>query len=94
MQGGMNQELWLSHADEVQPQLELQERIWEELRREADSETADVSVWVDNFVATLSGSVSSYRARVAVERATERVRGVRGVVNELRVVGSLRKISS
>ena len=86
MNGGMNEEMRLSHADEIRPQLELQERIWDELRWEADTDTADVSVWVDDFVATLSGSVSAYPARVAMELAAERVPGLRRVVNELRVV--------
>jgi osmotically-inducible protein OsmY len=86
MHGGMNEELWLSHADDVRPQVDLQRRIWEELHGESEADTSDVSVWVEDFVARLSGSVSSYSARSAVEQAAERVRGVRAVVNELRVV--------
>ena len=83
---GMSEELWLSHADEVRPQADLQQRIWDELRRETETDTADVTVWVEDFVATLRGSVTSYAARSAMQRAAERTRGVRGVVNELRVV--------
>lgn len=85
MQGGMNNELWLSHADDVQPQVELQERIWEELRWEV-ADTAAINVQVEDFVATLSGSVRSYDARLTAQRAAERVGGVRVVANELSVV--------
>ena len=86
MHGGMSEELWLSHEDELRPQLELQVRIWDALRSETEYDTADVLVWVDEFVATLSGSVTSYPARIAVERIVERVPGVRATVNELSVV--------
>ncbi len=83
--GGMNQELWLSHADEIHPQVDLQRRIWDEVHWDTETDTADVSVWVEDFVATLTGSVASYPARLAVEQAAQRVPGVRAVVNELRV---------
>ena len=86
MRGGMNNELWLSHADDVRPQVDLQRRVWEELRWEVETDTADVNVQVEDAVATLSGSVPSYPARVAVQHAAERVRGIRAVANELRVV--------
>lgn len=86
MQGGMNNELWLSHADDVGPQVDLQKRVWEELRGEPEAETADVNVRVENFVATLGGSVPSYRARIAVQEAAERVSGIRAVSNDLAVL--------
>ena len=86
MHGGMNEELWLSHLEETRPQLDLQDRIWDELHAAAEIDTAEVSVWVEDFIATLSGSVTSYPARTAVERTAEHVRGVRYVINELRVV--------
>jgi hyperosmotically inducible protein len=86
MQGGMNNELWLSRADEVGPQVDLQTRIWEELRHEQESETADVHVRVENFEVTLGGSVPSYRTRLAVQQAAERISGIRAVSNELAVL--------
>ena len=86
MHGGMNEELWLSPIEETRPQLELQKRVWDELRRDLETDSADVFVWVEDFVATLSGSVRSYGARGAVERGVVRVPGVRRVINELRVV--------
>lgn len=84
--GGMNAEMWLSHADEVRPQRELQRAVWDELRWEPEADTADVHVGVEDFVATISGTVPSYRARFAVERSVERVPGIRSVVNGLAVV--------
>ena len=86
MQGGMNNELWLSHASEIEPQMHLQDRIWDELRWESPTDIADVNVWVEDFVATLTGTVPSYDARIAMQQATERVRGLHGVSNQLHVV--------
>ena len=86
MHGGMNEELWLSHAEETRLQIELQDRIWEELHATAAIESADVTVWVEDFVATLSGSVPSYPVRMTIERTAEHVGGVRRVINQLRVV--------
>lgn len=85
MHGGMNEELWLSHSDDVQPQAELQRRIWEALRSETRFDTADVTVWVEDFVVTLRGSVTSDQARIGVKDATQHVDGVHAVVDELRV---------
>ena len=82
---GMNEELWLSHAEELRPQRDLQERIWDELHGHVDTDTADVFVWVDDFVVTLSGSVTSDSARSAVEQAAGHVPGVLRVINELQV---------
>jgi hypothetical protein len=86
MQGGMNNELWLSHSDEVRPQMDLQERVWAELRWEPEADTADVNVTVEDFVATLSGTVPSYRARMAVAQAAARIPGIRAVRDETVVV--------
>ena len=85
MEGGMNAELWLSHADDVRPQVDLQRAIWDELHWEPDPHTCDIDVEVADFVATLRGRVPSYPARVMAERATERVPGIRAVVNEITV---------
>lgn len=86
MHGGTNEELWLSHVEETRPQIDLQERIWDELHATADIDTDDVTVWVEDFVATLNGSVRSPSARLAVQQTAEHVAGVRRVINELRVV--------
>ena len=86
MHGGMTEELWLSHADETRPQAELQQRIWDELHATLNAETSDVFVWVEDYVATLTGSVDSDPVRILVARLAGHVPGVRAVVNELHVV--------
>jgi hypothetical protein len=70
--------------EELRPQLNLQERIWDELQ--SGDDTADVLAWVDDVAVTLSGSVTSYPVRAAVEQMVRRVPGVGAVVNELSVV--------
>jgi osmotically-inducible protein OsmY len=86
MEGGMYTELWLSHAEEMQPQRDLQDRIWAELRWEPEVAIADINVRVEDFVATLSGTAPSYCARLAVERAAERVPSIRSVINQVMIV--------
>jgi osmotically-inducible protein OsmY len=85
LEGGMYVQMWLSHAEEVRPQVELQEMIWDELRCEPESDTANVSVEVEDFVATLSGWVPSYPAKLRAQRAAERVAGVVEVINDIAV---------
>ena len=87
LEGGMNVQMWLSNAGEVQAQLELQEKIWDALRCVPEPEIEGVSVEVEEFVATLTGWVPSYPAKVHVQAVTEHVRGVVAVINELAVTG-------
>jgi osmotically-inducible protein OsmY len=83
MEGGMNAELWLSRADDTRPQVDLQRKIWDELRWQPERDTRNVQVSVDAFVATLGGTVPSYRTKIAIQQATERVAGVRTVINDV-----------
>jgi osmotically-inducible protein OsmY len=85
LEGGMGVQMWLSHAEEVRPQFDLQEQIWDELRRMPEPEIEGVNVEVDDFVATLTGWVPSALAKVDVQRVAERVLGVVAVINELAV---------
>src|SRR5687768_16056035 len=87
LEGGMNVQMWLSHAEEVQPQLELQEKIWDALRSVPEPEIEGVNVEVEEFVATLTGWVPSDPAKVHVQAVAEHVRGVVAVINELTVTG-------
>lgn len=87
LEGGMNVQMWLSHAEEVQPQIDLQQRIWDALRRVPEPEIEGVSVEVEEFVATLRGWVPSDPARLHVQHVTEHVPGVVAVINELAVAG-------
>ncbi len=85
LEGGMNVQMWLSHTEEVQPQVDLQRTIWDALHSEHELEIEDVNVQVDDFVAELTGWVPSYAAKLRVQRAAERVPGIRAVTNELEV---------
>ncbi len=85
LEGGMYVQMWLSHADEVQRQVELQEMIWDELRCEPAADVARVTVDVEDFVARLTGSVPSDPAKFRVQAAAERVPKIVDVINELAV---------
>ena len=87
LEGGMNVQIWLSHAEELQPQLDLQDKIWDELRRVPEPEIQGVNVEVEDFVATLTGWVPSDSAKLHVQDVAEHVRGVVAVINELAVTG-------
>lgn len=87
LEGGMYVEMWLSHADEVQAQVELQGMIWDELRCEPAVDVEGVKVEVEDFVARLTGSVPSYPAKLRVQAAAERVPKVIDVINEIAVAG-------
>lgn len=83
MEGGMSQELYLSHSDELCEDARLQRCIWEELAWEPNLDAAGVRVEVSDRMAVLSGVVASYPEKLAVERAADRVAGLQNVANEL-----------
>jgi osmotically-inducible protein OsmY len=56
-----------------------------ELDFEPSIDAANIGVAVDNGIVTLTGHVGSFAQRVAAEKAVRRVRGVRGVVEEIEV---------
>ncbi len=85
LEGGMNVQMWLSHAEEVQPQVDLQRTIWDALHSEPELVIEDVYVQVDDFVAKLTGWVPSYPAKLRVQRVAERVPGIVAVINEIAV---------
>jgi osmotically-inducible protein OsmY len=85
LEGGMSVQMWLSHADEVQVQVELQRMIWDELRCEPEADVENVNVEVEDFVARLTGSVRSYPVKLRVQRAAERVPKIMDVINEVTV---------
>ncbi len=87
LEGGMGVQMWLSHAEETQPQIDLQRKIWDELRHVPEPETQGVSVEVEAFVATLTGWVPSDLAKLHVQGVAEHVRGVVAVINQLAVTG-------
>ena len=64
---------------------ELQERVKNELVWDPEITSSNIGVTSTDGVVTLSGFVSSYAERLAAEQAAFRVRGTRGVANDLAV---------
>lgn len=64
---------------------ELQRDVIDELRWDPAITQKELGVAVSGGVVTLTGSVHSYAERWAVERAAERVAGVRALANEVTV---------
>jgi len=65
---------------------EIRRRVLDELEFDpAIEEPTHIGVAADNGVVTLTGTVSSYPAKFAAERAARRVLGVRAVANDIEV---------
>ena len=62
---------------------ELRDTIEEALDWEPGIDPAHIGVAVSNGIVTLSGHVASYTEKLAVERAVSRLRGVKGIAEEL-----------
>ena len=65
--------------------LELKKAVESELTYEPSVNAAEIGVAVRDGIVTLSGYVPSYWEKIAAERATERVAGVKAVANDLEV---------
>lgn len=64
---------------------QLQRDVMEELEWEPAVDHADIGVAVTDGVVTLSGYVKSYPEKLAAEKATRRVAGVRAIAEEIKV---------
>lgn len=64
---------------------QLQHDVMEELRWEPSVDETDIAVAARDGVITLAGCVRSYAEKFAAERAVERVAGVKGIIEELKV---------
>ncbi|WP_426663918.1 BON domain-containing protein [Rhodanobacter aciditrophus] len=64
---------------------ELRQLVIDELEYEPSIDAADIGVAAENGVVTLSGHVSDYAQKTAAERAAWRVKGVRGIAQEIEV---------
>lgn len=64
---------------------QIRQNIIDELDFDPSIDAAHVGVAVENGIVTLTGHVGSYTERVAAEKAAQKVRGVRGVVEEIKV---------
>lgn len=65
--------------------MDLKEKIEEELDWEPSVDAADIGVAVEEGIVTLMGHVNTYAQKLAAERAIKRVKGVRAVAQELKV---------
>jgi osmotically-inducible protein OsmY len=63
----------------------LQQQVLDELDFDPSIDAANIGVAVDDGVVTLTGHVSSYAEKSAVDQAVRRVKGVRGVAEEVEV---------
>jgi osmotically-inducible protein OsmY len=63
----------------------LQQEVITELKWEPSINAAEIGVAVKEGVVTLSGYVDSYTQKLTAEKAVKRVRGVRGVAEEIEV---------
>ncbi|HWU49644.1 MAG TPA: BON domain-containing protein [Asticcacaulis sp.] len=66
--------------------IDLRQKILDELEFDPRLDAAAIGVSVRDGVATLSGRVASYAEKIAAEQATLRIKGVRGVAQEIHVV--------
>jgi osmotically-inducible protein OsmY len=64
---------------------QLQRDVMDELEWEPSVDHADVGVAVNDGVVTLSGYAKSYPQKVAAEKATRRVEGVKAIAEEIKV---------
>jgi len=64
---------------------ELRARVIDELNFEPGLDAASIGVAVDDGIVTLSGHVPSYAQKLIAERATQRVKGVRAIAQEIEV---------
>jgi osmotically-inducible protein OsmY len=63
--------------------LQLQKDVMDEIKWEPSTMAAHVGVSAADGVVTLNGTVATYAEKWAVERATQRVEGVKGIAEEI-----------
>ena len=63
----------------------LQQDVMAELQWEPSVDHANIGVAVQEGIVTLSGFVGNYTSKIAAEKATRRVAGVRGLAEEIEV---------
>lgn len=65
--------------------LTLRELVLDELAFEPNINAAIVGVSVTDGIATLTGHVATYAEKIAIEKAVRRVKGIRGMVQDIEV---------
>jgi len=63
----------------------LRQLVLDELDFEPSVDAANIGVAVEKGIVTLTGHVHSYAEKMAAERAVQRVKGVRGIAEEIQV---------
>jgi osmotically-inducible protein OsmY len=63
----------------------VRDRVVHQLDWDPELDASGIGVSAKNGVVTLTGYIDSYSGKLAAERAAKRVRGVRGVANDLEV---------
>ncbi len=64
---------------------ELKMDVMEELKWEPDVKAETIGIAVKDSIVTLTGNVDTYAQKVAAEKAAERVFGVKGIAQEIKV---------
>ena len=64
---------------------QLQKDVMDEIKWEPSTTAAQIGVSAANGVVTLNGTVATYAEKWAVERATQRVQGVKGIAEEITI---------
>ena len=64
---------------------QLQKDVMDEIKWEPSTTAAQIGVSAANGVVTLNGTVATYAEKWAVEKAAQRVEGVKGIAEEIKV---------
>ena len=64
---------------------QLRQNVLSELEFDPSIDAANIGVGVDDGVVTMTGHVSSFAEKIAVENAVRRIKGVRALAEELEV---------
>jgi osmotically-inducible protein OsmY len=72
-------------AQQVNPDDEIYDQVRRRLANDPDVKGAAIEVQVQDGVVTLRGTVREEKHRLKAERITRKVKGVKKVINELRV---------
>jgi osmotically-inducible protein OsmY len=76
----------IGQGSPMKSDLQLQEDVIKELKWQPSVNAANIGVEVHEGVVTLSGNVASYAEKVAAERATQRIVGVKALTIDIHVI--------
>ena len=70
----------------------VRDRVRRQLDWDPEVDASGIGVTAKNGVVTLTGYIDTYAGKLAAERAAKRVRGVRGIANDLEVRLTIRRL--